>query len=53
MSVLISLVGFVALNICHNQSLLSDRLRTLELNQARIMERLGITNVAKNVENPP
>jgi len=52
-SALLSLIAFFGLQIRLDQSDFSCRLRVLELQNARMMERLGIQETAKIVDLPP
>lgn len=51
-TILLSLLTFIAAQIWCQQRDMSGRIRLLELQQVRMMERLGIADVAKSVENP-
>jgi hypothetical protein len=48
---LLSLVVWIGVNVLDNQKDFSCRLRIVELNQARIMERMSIKPVSKDPEN--
>jgi len=47
-SVLLSLLSYIGLGIHNQQADISQRLRIVELNQARIMERMGVDSVGFN-----
>lgn len=49
-AVVLSLLAFIGNEIRSEQIDINCRLRTVELNQARIMERMGIQNIASSVE---
>jgi len=49
----LSLIAFFGLQIRLDQADMSCRLRVLELQNARIMERMGIQEHVKNVDLPP
>jgi len=46
---LLSLLAFIANSIHTQQVDIAGRLRTVELNQARIMERMGIDPIVANI----
>jgi len=48
-TVILSLLAYIAFGIRAQQTDFSKRLRIVEINQARIMERLGVTEIGKPV----
>jgi len=51
--IVLSLLAFIGYGIKVDQADISCRLRAVELQNARIMERLGITDIVKNAQLPP
>jgi hypothetical protein len=52
-SVLLSIIAFFCMQIKLDLADQGRRLRLLEINQARLMERMGIMDKAVSVDKPP